>query len=156
MQPDATTSTQNLTVMEDAFAALARRDIDACLSHMQSDFIINIAGMPYQARGHKAWRKNIETMLKAVPDLEVHVLDMFADNDRVAVRVRFTGTHQGEFLGQLGKGGRIDYLSNEIYRFEGGKLAEEWICSDSMTLMTQTSVTSSKRVLLAWVSGLRL
>jgi predicted ester cyclase len=135
---------------------LGRKDIDACLNHLRPDFIINIAGVPHPARGHGAWRNNVETMLRAVPDLEAHVLDMFADGDKVAVRVRFKGTHQGEFLGQLGKGGPIDYLSNELYRFEHGKLAEEWICSDSLTLMTQTGVTSGRRVLMAWVSGFRL
>ncbi len=156
MQSDAEHATRNVAVMKEAFQALGRKDIEACLSHLRPDFIINIAGMPYQARGQDAWRKNVEMMLKAFPDLTVHVQDMFASGDKVAVRVRFTGTHQAEFLGQPGRGGRIDYLSNELYRFENGKLAEEWICSDHMTLMTQVSVVSGKRIFIAWLSGFRL
>src|SRR5687767_4663656 len=35
----------------------------------------------------------------------------------------------GDFLGVPPSGKRIDYESQEIYRFEDGKLAEEWISS---------------------------
>lgn len=156
MQPDADTPTHNLAVMKEAFSALGRKEIEGCIAHLRPDFIINIAGMPYQKRGHEAWRENVDTMFRAVPDLKVEVLDMFGSDDKVAVRVRFSGTHRGEFLGLRGKGGRIDYLSNELYRFEDGMIAEEWICSDTMTLMTQTGVASGTSVLMAWLSGFRL
>lgn len=84
--------------MQNAFSALGRRDVDACVKLMPSDFIINIAGMPYQKRGTGAWRKHAEILFSAFPDIQVHIEDIFASDDKVAVRARFTGTHAGNFL----------------------------------------------------------
>ncbi|WP_409364819.1 ester cyclase [Bradyrhizobium sp. JYMT SZCCT0428] len=84
--------------MRDAFAALTRRDIAAAAEFLSPDFIINLAGVPHQMRGRRIWRRNSEAFFKAFPDIQLEAQDMFAADDRVAVRFRFTGTHTGEFL----------------------------------------------------------
>lgn len=122
---------------------------------MRPDFIINIAEMPYQKRGHDAWRKHAQILFDTFPDVKVHVEDLVAAEDKVAVRVRIKGTHRGEFLGVRGTGKTIDYVSHEMYRFENGELAEEWICSDSLTLMTQIGALSKGRLISMWLSGHR-
>ena len=38
-------------------------------------------------------------MKHAFPDLQAHIEDIVAAEDKVAVRLRFRGTHRGEFLG---------------------------------------------------------
>ena len=38
-------------------------------------------------------------MRRAFPDLQAHIEDIVAAEDKVAVRLRFRGTHRGEFLG---------------------------------------------------------
>ena len=125
----ATTAEANIELMRNAFSAMNRKDLDACVRVLTPDFIINIAGTPYQMRGTRAWRRNAETLVAAFPDIRIDVQDMVAANDKVAVRVRLTGTHTGEFLGQQPTGRHIDYQSNELYRIADGKIAEEWICS---------------------------
>jgi len=62
-----------------------------------------------------------------------------AARDKVAVRVRFRGTHTGEFLGFAATGRTVEYVSHEFYRIAGGLIAEEWICSDTATLLRQLS-----------------
>src|SRR5688572_9901642 len=101
----------NAALMRNAFAALNREDIDACVKLITPDFIINLAGAPHQMHGQRAWRKNAETLFTAFPDIQVDVQDMFATDDKVAVRVRLTGTHAGPFLGHQATGKRIDYQS---------------------------------------------
>lgn len=66
--------------------------------------------------------------------------------DKVAVRVRIKGTHRGEFLGNAATGKAIEYIRHEMYRFENGKLAEEWICSDCLILMMQVGALSQTRL----------
>lgn len=127
----------NLTLMRSAIEALNRRDFDACVALMTPDFAINLAGAPAQMRGPQAWRKNVEIFFSAFADGRIHVEDMFAAGDKVAVRAVLTGTHTGEFLGRQPTGKRVKYDSNELYRIADGKIAEEWICSDTLTLMTQ-------------------
>jgi len=121
--------------MRRAFSALERKDVDACVKLMPSDFTINIAGMPYQKRGTEAWRKHAEILFSAFPDIQIHIEDIFASDDKVAVRMRVTGTHTGAFIGIQPTGKKVSYEINELYRIADGKIAEEWICSDMLTLM---------------------
>jgi steroid delta-isomerase-like uncharacterized protein len=76
-------------------------------------------------------------MTRAFPDLEAHIEDLVAAEDRVAVRVSFTGTHAGEFQGIPATGRAVQYVSHEFYRVEDGLIAEEWICSDMASLFRQ-------------------
>jgi predicted ester cyclase len=83
-------------------------------------------------------------MRRAFPDLEARVDDVIAAEDRVALRLTFTGTHEGDF--QLGEfqtlpatGRTIHYVSHEFYRVNNGLIAEEWICSDTASLLSQLS-----------------
>ena len=78
-------------------------------------------------------------MRRAFPDLEANIEDIVVAQDRVAVRLRFRGTHSGEFLGFPGTGRTIEYVSHEFYRIADGLIAEEWICSDTATLFRQLS-----------------
>jgi steroid delta-isomerase-like uncharacterized protein len=154
LQPN--TPEANLAIMKRAFEALGRKDLEECVSLLTPGFMINIAGMPYQQRGHAEWLRNAGQMIGAFPDLGIQVEDMVAAGDRVAVRVRFTGTHTGDFLGVPPSGKRVDYESQELYRFEAGRLAEEWICSDTMTMMTQIGVVSPSQLILVWLGSFRL
>ena len=146
----------NILLMRNAFEAMRRKDLDACVGLLAPDFTINLAGAPYPMRGASAWRRNAETLFAAFPDIRIDVEDMFAADDKVAVRARLSGTHTGEFLGKQPTGRRIDYRSNELYRIADGKVAEEWICSDTLTLMTQIGAIPARHLLIMWLAGSRV
>lgn len=126
----------NIQLLRDAMGAMNARDVDRCVSMMAEDFLINLSGVP-QMRGTDIWRAGTQVLFTAFPDIRIEVEDIFAMDDRVAMRVRFRGTHTGPFQ-QIPPSGRpIDYVSNEIYRVADGRIAEEWIVSDMLTLLTQ-------------------
>ena len=76
---------------------------------------------------------------RAFPDLTADIHDIVAAEDRVAVRLTFRATHSGDFLGFAATGRRVEYVSHEFYRIADGLIAEEWICSDMATLLSQLS-----------------
>lgn len=158
MTTQPSTPQSNIELIQRAFTALERKDVDAIVKLMPADFIINIAGMPYQKRGTDAWRKHAEILSSAFPDIHVKIEDIFATEDKVAVRVRISGTHAGEFLGIQPTGKKIEYESNELYRVADGKIAEEWICSDMLTLMAQIGGQGFSMGTLAsmWLAGYRV
>ena len=78
-------------------------------------------------------------MKLAFPDLKAQIEDIVAAGDRVAVRVTFRGTHEGEFQGIPATRRPVRYVSHEFYRVEDGLIAEEWICSDMASLFRQLS-----------------
>jgi predicted ester cyclase len=71
------------------------------------------------------------------PDLRATVEDAFENDDRTAARVRFTGTHQGEFMGVQPTGKPIDIECIDIVRIVDGKCVEHWGVTDNLTLMQQ-------------------
>jgi steroid delta-isomerase-like uncharacterized protein len=127
----------NIELVRAGFAALNSGNLDNCADLLADNFIINIAGMPFQMRGRDAWMDNAHVMQSAFPGLEARIEDIFSAGDRVAVRLTMRGRHQGEFLGIPATGRTVEYTSIEIYRTADGKLAEEWISSDIATLMRQ-------------------
>jgi predicted ester cyclase len=125
-----------LSLLLDGFAALHRGDVDAAAELLSPDFRIHHAGQPEQ-QGREAWAHGARLMLAAFPDVRLDVEDAVEAGDTLAVRVRVTGTHRGEFAGVPATGRRVEYVSHEFYRAEGDRLTAEWICSDLGGLFAQ-------------------
>jgi steroid delta-isomerase-like uncharacterized protein len=139
MTSQSTTPAMNAELVRAGFQAFNSGDTDGCLALATPDLISNLAELPEPQHGRDAWRQGLEMMKRAFPDLQAHIEDIVAAQDKVAVRLRFRGTHRGEFLGIPATGRTIEYVSHEFYRIADGLIAEEWICSDTATLLHQLS-----------------
>ena len=73
----------------------------------------------------------------AFTDIEVRVEQLFAEDDRVAVRYVFHGTHTGPFGPIRPTQRRIRHTENEIYRIADGRIAESWGEGDWLGTMRQ-------------------
>ncbi|MGN6429125.1 MAG: ester cyclase [Gaiellaceae bacterium] len=128
-----------------ANAALVRESVDALnagdtarlLAVVAPDIVIHYTEMPEPLLGRETWLQGFELMKRAFPDLHAHVDDMVAADDKVALRMTLSGTHQGDFQGIQASGRTIGYVSHEFYRVADGLIAEEWICSDTASLFRQ-------------------
>jgi steroid delta-isomerase-like uncharacterized protein len=134
-----TSSARNAELVRAGFQAFNSGDADQCLALATPDLIINLAELPEPRHGRDVWRQGFEMIKHAFPDLQAHIEDIVAAEDKVAVRLRFRGTHRSEFLGIPATGRIIEYVSHEFYRIADGLIAEEWICSDMATLLRQLS-----------------
>ena len=139
MTAQITSPAANIELVRAGFQAFNAGDADGCTTRMAPDMIINLAELPVPQHGRDVWRHGFEMMRHAFPDLQAHIEDIVAAQDKVAVRVRFRGTHAGEFLGFPATGRTVEYVSHEFYRIADGLIAEEWICSDMATLFRQLS-----------------
>ena len=139
MTSQSTTPAMNAELVRAGFQAFNAGDADECLALAAPDLITNLAELPGPRHGRDVWRQGFEMMKHAFPDLQAHIEDIVAAQDKVAVRLRFRGTHRGEFLGIPATGRTIEYVSHEFYRIADGLIAEEWICSDTATLLRQLS-----------------
>lgn len=75
------------------------------------------------------------------PDLRFDPEDIIASGDKVAVRVRATGTNTGDFMGMPATGRSMDIQLVDIIRFgEDGLGHEHWGVADVMTMMQQLGV----------------
>ena len=76
----------------------------------------------------------------AFPDIEMTIDDVIGEGEKVVIRYTLRGTHTGEFQGIAATGKKVTWAGINIYRWEGGKVAETWQLLDALGLMQQLGV----------------
>jgi len=74
---------------------------------------------------------------KALPDFVLEVADLIGEGDRVAARWIGRGTHVASMFGEPVTGETVTIYGTTIYRFEGGRIAEDWEAMDEADLRRQ-------------------
>lgn len=94
-------------------------------------------GFPTGVQAVKAYA----AMLRAAfPDLKLTVEDEVAEGDRVVMRITYSGTQTGEFMGIPATGKRAVWTQTHICRLANGRLAEHWVNADQLGMMQQLGV----------------
>jgi steroid delta-isomerase-like uncharacterized protein len=73
----------------------------------------------------------------AVPDVQIRVLDLIAEGDKVVARIEATGTHLGEWQGIPPTGKRFTISGMTMRRIADGKIVERWDNLDWLGVMQQ-------------------
>jgi predicted ester cyclase len=94
--------------------------------------------------GPQAFRDYYAAIRSAVPDARYEVDDLISEADRVVVRWRLLGTHQGEFGGIAPTGRAIVLKGIAIYRVDSGRLMERWVVSDLHGLLEEIRESSPR------------
>jgi predicted ester cyclase len=79
------------------------------------------------------------------PDVQTTILDTIAEGDKVVFRASTEGTHTGPFMGIPPTGKRAKWTFVDIMRIADGKLVEEWVETDMMSLMQQLGMVPPPR-----------
>jgi steroid delta-isomerase-like uncharacterized protein len=102
-----------------------------------SDYVNHSPGMSNQPEGPEGI-KAVVTMFRAgMPDLRVVIEDIIAEGDKVVMRYRIEGTHEGELFGVPPTGRRVSIESITVERVSGGKIREHWRVTDALDMMQQ-------------------
>lgn len=96
---------------------------DFLMQHMASDYFDN---SPCAARTNLECISILKGSEKIFPDMQVEILDLIEENDKVAVRLRFTGTHSAELCGVPATGKKISFEALEIFRVANQQIVESW------------------------------
>lgn len=76
-------------------------------------------------------------MRHAFPDLRVTIEEQIADDDKVATRKTFEGTHRAPFLGIEATGRPVRFEVIDILTVRSGKIREHRVVADQLTLLRQ-------------------
>jgi len=139
MSSQAESAQASVALVRASVEAFNADDTTRLLTIVAPDILIHYAEMPEPLQGRETWQQGFELAKRAFPDLKIHVDDLVAADDKVALRLTLRGTHQGEFQGIPATRRTISYVSHEFYRVHDGVIAEEWICSDMASLFRQLS-----------------
>src|SRR4051812_45549915 len=89
----------------------------------------NAADQGFPEPGHQ--------MRKAIPDRVDHIESIVAEGDRVGMRWRVKGTHEGNLFGIPPTGRSIDIQSIGVFRVQDGRIADAWFMADEGALLRQ-------------------
>jgi steroid delta-isomerase-like uncharacterized protein len=101
------------------------------------DYIAHVPLHPEPVRGAVAWKQRLTTYLAAFPDLHVTLEDLVAEKDTVVARLTWSGTQRERFLGVSATNRRVAVAGMYAWRIADGKMCEEWIAEDLLSLMQQ-------------------
>ena len=99
-------------------------------------------GMPSGREGNKAATAMLRS---AFPDFKATIDDMVAEGDKVVLRLTWSGTQEGEFMGMPPSGKRFSISVFDILRIDGGKIVEHWGQMDQMAMMQQLGAMPGPR-----------
>ncbi len=74
------------------------------------------------------------------PKYEGFVDEMIAEGNKVVVRARIKGRHEGAFMGIPPTHRSIEQSAVISYEIENGKIVHHWLMADTMVLMEQLGV----------------
>jgi steroid delta-isomerase-like uncharacterized protein len=126
------------------YEALNKKNLAALSEFFANDFIEHTS-LGSEIRGLEEYKKYINNMIKAFPDLHFTLHDFIIEGDKVAIRWTMTGTHKGEFRGIPPTNKKVTMWGIDIDRVTNGKFVEGWCRFDTLGLMEQLdSIPASK------------
>jgi predicted ester cyclase len=112
-------------------------DADAFDEVVAPDFVHHAPGLPPDLEGMK---QALPMFRAAFPDMSLTVEELFAEGDKVADRMTWQATHQGELMGIPPTGNTVRGEEMHISRISEGKIVERWGQGDNLGLMQQLGV----------------
>jgi steroid delta-isomerase-like uncharacterized protein len=132
---------ENKAVVEGMLEAWNRSDFDAIEGMLSSDFVNNNPPpLPGLGRDRSGMLSTMRYLRQGFPDAQAEILNMVAEDDKVVVHDRVSGTHEAEFFGVPATGRQATWEFIHIFRVEDGRIAERWGVVDVMGLMQQLGV----------------
>ena len=114
------------------------------MAELMADDFVDHEEVPGGGSGKEGVIAFFEMQKAAFPDMAMTPEDVIDGGDKVVARVRFTGTHRGDFMGIPATGRRVDVPLIDIMAFgDDGLVHEHWGVFDAMGMMGQLGVIES-------------
>jgi steroid delta-isomerase-like uncharacterized protein len=110
---------------------------------LADDFVRHDVAVPQQNQpGHADDIARLESWLAAFPDLQVSIEDLYVTSDTVVSYVTWSGTQDGPLpqFGAPATGRPMARESLVVWRVACGRLAENWIVQDNLTMLRQLGI----------------
>lgn len=106
------------------------------------DFVAHgVPGDRGDLTGREAIEQYFQGFRETFPDLQATVELLVAEDDLVAVRNTYTGTHEGEFMGVPATGETVTFVGEVFFRIEEGQISETWGLVDTLDVLQQLGAT---------------
>ena len=140
--PDAAEAEDAGAVVERFAAALSAHDMAAFADLFAEDYVNHqrSAAAPAPPAGKSPKQATLaffQARLTGVPDLRVSIETSLASGDKAAASFVYEGAHGGVYYGVAPTGRPMRFTSCDIFRVEGGRIAEHWGMGDIAGVLAQ-------------------
>ncbi len=94
----------------------------------------------HQQKGLEGMKQLMNMAFKAFPDWYETIEEINAEGDKVWVRLTYTATHTGEYLGLAPTGKKVTLTAVAIYRIANEKIVEGRFVTDQLDFLKQLGV----------------
>ncbi|HYZ11716.1 MAG TPA: ester cyclase [Actinomycetota bacterium] len=130
----------NREVYGGVIEAISRGDPDA-LEGLVAPDIVDHNPSPDQPPGINGFKEWIRRVRSSFPDLRGSIETVVAEDDWVAARVTWRGTHRGDFIGLPATNRRVEFEAYHVVRFADGLATEWWGAADLLGAAEQLGAT---------------
>jgi steroid delta-isomerase-like uncharacterized protein len=106
------------------------------------DFVQHFLPDGSETKGLNELRDHIRNHRNAFPDWREEIKLILAEGEFVAIQFTSTGTNEGSFLGNPSTGKQIHINELSIFRIVDGKIVEQWLLPDLLSLNQQLGLIS--------------
>ena len=143
--------------MPDTIRDENKRNIDrlfeGCFNHGELGLLEELVSPEYVGlqgdRGPAGFKGIVVGLRTAFPDIHYTVEDVVAENDKVAVRWHWTGTHEAPFRTFPASHHKVSSTGAGIFQFRDGKIITATLETDRLGFLQQVGVVPPDAVLNA-------
>ena len=118
--------------------AVVRRLIEQVINSGRLDLIEELYA-PAMAAGARRW---IAPFLESFPDVQMEIVELIAEGEKVVGRFRCSATNLGPWRGQPPTGRRFERVDEVyIYRVHDGRITEAWGIEDNRSRERQLGLS---------------
>jgi steroid delta-isomerase-like uncharacterized protein len=129
---------------EDRNEAVVRSLYENCINQDRPSLLAELIAPDYVGvrgeRGPEGFGTVISALRRGIPDIHFTLHDVISDDDKVAVRWTWSGTHRGAFASYPPTGKRLQNTAIAIYRLRDGKIVQAWIETDRLGFLQALGV----------------
>ena len=133
----------NKAVVQRLYDDLFNRGRLAVADELVAADCINYTALPGTPTGPEGLRQAVALLRAAFPDGRLVLEDLIGEDERVAARLVFRGTHQGQSWGIAPTGRRVVQAQMHFLRLVGGQIVEHWVVRDDLGLLDQLGASPS-------------
>ena len=121
--------------------AVVRRLVEQVINAGRLDLIEELYA-PAMAAGARRW---IAPFLESFPDVQMEIVELIAEGEKVVGRFRCSATNLGPWRGQPPTGRRFERVDEVyIYRVHDGRITEAWGIEDNRSRERQLGLSPSR------------
>ncbi len=105
-----------------------------------SPFVKFHGSVGVSVEGLDGFREYMLLIRSAFPDFHNTIEELLDDDDRVAARLTYRGTHRGQIFGVAPTGRAIQYDGLALFHIQDGKIASGHVLGDVIHLLAQLGI----------------